>query len=260
MRYEVISPVRLFSVRILSVGYSKNPHITRYGPGRRSHTLIHYCTEGKGCFNGHPITKGMGFIIRPGDFEEYYADEKDPWTFLWLFTDGDCTDLLPAFDEDPETHIFTYGYTEGIREIQRELTLTYNRPNPPLYPMQLLLRVLSLHPTATDNRTGIGYTYASHCRNYMEVHLHEHITVENIAKSIGITTSYLYRCFHRAYGISPKQFLSQKRLETAKLLLASGELTVSEIGRAVGYEDVLEFSRFFRTATGYSPSHYQKGT
>ena len=81
------------------------------------------------------------------------------------------------------------------------------------------------------------------------------MTVNDVARNIGVSASYLYRIFTAAYGCSPRQFLNECRLRRARELLGAGE-SVAETARAAGYDDALEFSRFFKAHTGLSPSAY----
>ena len=79
MRYSIYSTKPLFGVLVNAVGFSADTDVTRYGPGRRNQTIIHYCLRGSGYFNSSPVHSGQGFLIRPGDWEEYHPDSQDPW-------------------------------------------------------------------------------------------------------------------------------------------------------------------------------------
>ena len=84
------------------------------------------------------------------------------------------------------------------------------------------------------------------------------LTVDSLARSLHITPEYLTRKFTQKYGIAPKAYLIEKRIEYAKLLLEQGNATVSEVASSVGYADSLYFSRIFKKREGCSPSAYQK--
>ena len=57
--------------------------------------------------------------------------------------------------------------------------------------------------------------------------------------------------------MSPQEYLMKRRIERALELLADPELAVTEIAQAVGYYDVLQFSRIFKKHMGISPSQYR---
>jgi len=50
---------------IRSMGYESNGSLAHWGPGVRNYFILHYVFEGKGYFNGSPVTKGNGFLICP---------------------------------------------------------------------------------------------------------------------------------------------------------------------------------------------------
>lgn len=68
---------------------------------------------------------------------------------------------------------------------------------------------------------------------------------------------HLQRLFKRYYGLTPKQYLIEKRIEKAKENLKNG-MTVTETCFAVGFESLGSFSKLFKTKTGKSPSAFQK--
>jgi len=81
--------------------------------------------------------------------------------------------------------------------------------------------------------------------------------MEDIADQLQISRVSLYRHFHREFGVSPKQYLMQRRLERARLLLRQPGQTVSEIAFTCGFNSEAYFSRLFHQQTGQSPTHFR---
>ena len=84
------------------------------------------------------------------------------------------------------------------------------------------------------------------------------LRVEELPEHIGVSEVYLRRLFKKHGDPSPAAFVTQLRMQAAKELLESEELSVSETARAVGYEDPLYFCRLFKKHSGYSPTEYIK--
>ena len=83
------------------------------------------------------------------------------------------------------------------------------------------------------------------------------LTVSDICEKIGISEPYLFRLFKKEFGKSPKRYISDLRITQSKILLARTDMTVSEIASAVGFDDVLAFSKFFSLNTKKSPTAYR---
>ena len=83
--------------------------------------------------------------------------------------------------------------------------------------------------------------------------------LESSYKLIPLSKEYIRKTFISENGISPLQFLTQKRIELAKQLLAKKEhnLRINEIANSCGFYDAAYFSRIFKKETGFAPSDFQ---
>jgi len=73
-----------------------------------------------------------------------------------------------------------------------------------------------------------------------------------------LNPSILTKKFNTQIGISPKQYILNKRLEYAKELLVNTNASIFEIANSVGFPDQLYFSRIFKIKEKISPSEYRK--
>ena len=94
--------------------------------------------------------------------------------------------------------------------------------------------------------------------DYISTHFNENISIPYLADLCKISQTYLKLLFQKAYGLSPKAFLIQKRIEYARDLLATNLYDISSVAQATGYNDVYYFSNHFKKITGVSPSKYRK--
>lgn len=84
----------------------------------------------------------------------------------------------------------------------------------------------------------------------------EKINLENIAEKAFMSHFHYIRVFQKIYGLTPRQYLRDVRIEKAKEQLKLG-CSVTDVCFEVGYESLSTFSRAFKCATGYSPKEYQ---
>jgi AraC-like DNA-binding protein len=83
--------------------------------------------------------------------------------------------------------------------------------------------------------------------------------VEDICRELGISSSYLREAFSAALGTSPKVYLTQVRIEKARLLLADKSAPIHEVARIVGYRQTVSFEKAFKKLVGVPPSKFRGG-
>ena len=76
------------------------------------------------------------------------------------------------------------------------------------------------------------------------------------AKMSFVSEVYFRKLFKKEFGVSPKRYVINKRLEYAKVLLELGYHSLNEVAYMCGYDDYKYFSVEFKKATGKSPSEY----
>ena len=93
--------------------------------------------------------------------------------------------------------------------------------------------------------------------SYIHGHYAEKLSLDHIAKEVGLCKSECCRFFKRQMGESPFDYLLGYRIGRSLAFLQDG-LTVSQAAAAVGFTDASYFSKVFRSRTGRSPSEYRK--
>ena len=83
-------------------------------------------------------------------------------------------------------------------------------------------------------------------------------TVAEIAAEINLSASRFHASYKTVFGISPMRDLIETRIQSAKNLLLSEELSVQDIAEQLGYHSVNHFIRQFKSGTGVSPLQYRK--
>lgn len=106
--------------------------------------------------------------------------------------------------------------------------------------------------------TGKAAIYCDLAKDYIGKHLNEKISVEAIARLVGISYNYLNRQFVRLEGLSLVAYINRERIRLACRLLAELELSQEELADAVGIFDVIYLRRLFRRYTGMTITGYRK--
>ncbi|MBR2625760.1 MAG: AraC family transcriptional regulator [Lentisphaeria bacterium] len=79
-----------------------------------------------------------------------------------------------------------------------------------------------------------------------------------LASAAGITLRHWNRIFSRVTGMPPGSFVHACRIKLARELLTSTDIQIKEIAGKCGFENVSDFSRFFRKKCGISPGRYRR--
>jgi AraC family transcriptional regulator len=93
---------------------------------------------------------------------------------------------------------------------------------------------------------------------YVEEHLAEDITVADLANVACLSIFHFTRAFAAATGVPPHRYVSRRRLETAKAMIATGRASLSEIAFECRFSSESSFTRAFRRATGVTPAKYRR--
>lgn len=96
------------------------------------------------------------------------------------------------------------------------------------------------------------------CRDYIELHIEEKLSVQELAAWIGYTDYYLTRKFKQETGMSISEYIRSAKIARAQELLLSTNLTVQEIGDRLRFCSRSYFAVTFLKVTGETPSAYRK--
>ncbi|MEU3608767.1 helix-turn-helix transcriptional regulator [Streptomyces sp. NPDC035033] len=83
------------------------------------------------------------------------------------------------------------------------------------------------------------------------------LDLEAVAGRAGYSRFHFVRAFKAAYGETPGQYLSRRRVERAEEMLRTADLTVTEICCLVGFSSLGTFSARFKRQTGLTPTEYR---
>ena len=92
---------------------------------------------------------------------------------------------------------------------------------------------------------------------YVEEHLAEDISVADLANVACLSIFHFTRVFAATMGMPPHRYVSQRRLESAKAMIAAGHASLAEIAHSCLFSSQSSFTRAFGRATGMTPAEYR---
>lgn len=105
---------------------------------------------------------------------------------------------------------------------------------------------------------GLDHVRTRRVLDYIDEHLDETFTVANLACVANLSVFHFSRMFANRMGISPRRYVSQRRLGAAKMMLSAGKYPLSEIASRSGFSSQATFARAFLRATKMTPGAFRR--
>ncbi len=200
-------------------------------------------------------------VLGPGDV--LFLPNSPPYHGEILSQDDPATYILVNFtghlpDAEPKPYVL-YGQTE-LHHLFTQLYQSWSVQTPAnqCRCMALLYELLSHFADGGQKSAAFSSTYSriEPALEYLEVHMFEpSLSIGRLHELCGISDTYFRRIFLSRFGITPKQYVINRRLSQAKAILENGEFSsISQVAAMVGFEDPLYFSKAFRSKYGHPPS------
>ena len=108
-----------------------------------------------------------------------------------------------------------------------------------------------------EDQSTAGKRLALQAAHYIREHSEQKFSLSEIAGILYVNSNYLARVFKHETGHTLLWYHNAVRCENAKKMLAETNLSIAEIGSAVGYISPAHFSHQFKKMTGVSPSDWR---
>lgn len=120
-----------------------------------------------------------------------------------------------------------------------------------------LLHSVSAFLADTEKRHGERATDTLEAaKRHIERDLSGDLSLEAVSSSVFISAKYLSRLFKEELGVTYTEYVTARRMETAKNLVELGSLTIEQVAAAVGYGTPAYFIKKFKEAYGCTPGNY----
>ena len=144
----------------------------------------------------------------------------------------------------------------SVRLLMANRSATASMPMTSPYRSSSQLWILSAS-SAFDGQRYHGDADVLKIQSWLEERYGEVAGIESVAERFAMSSRTLTRRFRAATGDSPSDYLRRVRIEAAKELLRTSDLTVAEIASGVGYRDIGAFYDAFGKQTGQRPGAYR---
>ena len=216
-----------------------------------SYHRLYYVCGGRAWY----IAEGKKYLLKKNHlyilpvYPHHYSmehDPSDPLEVLWCHFEIEpmLTNSLIEYDPGKDDEI------SAILAVWRAVTRLPKPGNEMYHTIALLLHVLERR---------VPFYYKDHpliaVEKYMNDHIREHFTVEQLASEFGYSRAYFSREFKNVFNVSPARYMQITRMTRAAQMLRSGA-RVDEVCLALGYSDKKVFFRAFKAYHGMTTAQY----
>lgn len=263
------------STKLLQLGrlhFSYNGFISEHAHGNLFELTS--VTDGKGEIYSNGIATsvepGDVYFSLPGDFHKIvpYKNELFKYDYFAFRTDHPIlsnefsriwTEGLPPTHRVFRSAIVQDGIAEAISELSEK---------PPFYEHVLAIlfeRILFATIRALQTENNVPFKkYLSNAEElcyqlmyYIDTHIYSLEKLDELSKTFSYNYSYLSALFKKTTGDSLQRYFQNRKIKTAKLLLAEGKLKAVEIAELLRYGSLYSFSKAFKSACGVSPKYFR---
>lgn len=200
------------------------------------------------------LPKNSYIIIQRNKIKEYRSTHK-VWKYFWV--DFICHSPMKIKTDK----IFTTDFNERENELFNEfLDIGREFPNELDYINSVFrhyfynLIMKHIEKPASSSRS----VKLSEICTYIQQKLYSRLTVTEIANFFNVSSRRIHQIFNDSLHISPKQYISDLKIEKAKQILEKTSMPIIEIAETLGYYSAYHFSSAFQQKTGCSPSAYRR--
>ncbi len=223
---------------------------------------IEYVLVGSGVvhLNGAdiPFKKGSLMFGTPADLQRLELYEpvevcNISFTRKWIDDQLICAlsygTVLPSYDLPMDAILREYEYTKKDAWNDRYLYHLLNN---------VLIDVV--RQIEKDEKKGFHtelFSPIMRAVRYVDVHFRDDLTLEQVAREVGLSASYFSAQFHKIIGQTFKSYLINVRLTYAADLITGSDTRIADICQLSGFRDFANFSRAFKKNYGMSPAAYR---
>lgn len=152
--------------------------------------------------------------------------------------------------------------TRFMKAIQEDTPLNMELAMLHLKEVLILLYQFDGEEKPAGQETTLQSHYDDTMLNEILVFIHNNVyasyTVEDLCQKFSISRSSLQALFRANLGMTPKQYISELKLNEAKKLISQHEHTISQVSDLLGFTSIHYFSRRFKSYFGIAPSEYAR--
>lgn len=230
------------------------------------HISIHVVVSGKGtlCYDEKEVHLQSGdiFVLMPGFRYKHFPNNVTPWSYLWVdiesplvaevFRSVGITVSHPYLRLNKNNKIFDY-LEKIVFSYEQKGYFSFEEVGN----FYLLLNAMVSDFSGKHDIISREDIFVEQALRFITNNGYD-IKIKDIAADLAIHANYFSAVFKKTIGVTPKQFLTERRMMKAKRLLQVDKMELKKVSEILGYSNQLQFSKEFKKYFGECPSKYKK--
>lgn len=214
---------------------------------------------------GNPmqLKEGDMLFLKPNKWHSYFPEKSTGWTEYWICFSG--IDVDTKF----QNNFFRSGkpvYRINARKTVVNLfekaieTASLEKPSHQqwLAGIGYLLMGICLYESKNETLyASDAFSRINDAKQIIRENLTSEISLEEIADKSCMSYSWFRKLFKKYTGLSPNEYITEIRIQKAKEMLSSSEISVKEIAYTLQFGSISYFSMIFKNKTGLTPSEFR---
>ncbi len=226
-----------------------------------------YIVEGEGVFHSRTVpearlSEGDFFLLFPGEWHSYHPTGPRGWKKYWIgFRGNNMDDRVRAGFLSPTKPIYHVGFSDSIVRLYHQ---AYDQAiEEAAYSQQVMAGIVNLliglmyskeRNMELKNRNQSHVDLINRARLRIREELESSLTIQQVAEDLGMSYSNFRKLFKEHTGLSPATYQQDLRLQRAKEMLTTTDMSIKEIAYRLNFESPDYFSSKFKIKTGRKPS------
>ncbi len=234
--------------------------------GAGNHYLLVYVAKGEGWYT----IKGKRFRVTENDFfvvsheaaARLGSSATKPWSIYWAYFSGTqaagvVEHLMGKNNVAPRKAKPLVGRVAQFNDILHHLELLENIENLVYANSRFNSFLCSFRLNVLSSKKHAKKDGVIQSIEYMRENLHGHVTLEDLAKSAGLSVSHYCALFKKKTMQSPLSLYTSMKVQRACQMLQDRQQTIKSIAYSLGFFDQYHFSKVFKQIMGASPKHFK---
>ncbi len=251
---------KVLPIYLVGIGEDFNENVSRKNGFMRDQIFLIDSGKGELIFGDKKINLSQrSCVFIPKNIPYSYITIEKPFKLYWICFEGSyLTEMLSYFKLTDVLHFQCHNFKKLLSLHQELYFMTENHYDPVLFSKYVYSLLIDFYRQKVASSVNIkSLSEITPVKNYIDTHFIDDISLDFLEKEFHLSKYKICRYFSEIYNISYHEYLVKLRLQYAKHLLTTTNLSVQAISVQCGYYDNVYFGKVFKKYESISPQKYR---